>query len=349
MARKPEGWTIRWRDGIAHVRWRHDGRRRSVSTGETNPTRARETAARLYTEALAGRRKIVQGLPSRQSTAIAIAAWLDEVEATHDERTVHEFKLNADKHWVTRWKTLGEVSVNSIAEYQQARLREVTRETTRKHMVALRTFLVWCKERGLLVDVPEIPKLPVRAAGKRARPVRQRKPISPNDVAKLLKALPEWSSDNHGRTPYRVRDYIALAWETALRPATLARLRTPEHYERKRGHLTITPDIDKARFARELPLTPAAIAALNRCLPEEPGLIFGEHEIADYLEVASKKALKRIVTPYDLRHSRITWWVSQGADLLGIQHLAGHKDLSTTARYAHSSKEAAKRALKKAG
>lgn len=60
-----------------------------------------------------------------------------------------------------------------------------------------------------------------------------------------------------------MRQRFVIAFETALRPETLDRLSVPEHYVRGAATLTITDEIDKARFGRvisERPTSPGTSA-----------------------------------------------------------------------------------------
>lgn len=301
----------------------------------------------MYSEVVAGsHRRKLRGpvLASRTELGPLTAEWIADLEATHDARTAQEYDWICQKQWLTRWKTLGEITTQAIGVYQRARLREVTKETTRKHIVALRTFLVWCRERGALADVPEIPELPQRSTGVRARPVAHRVPFTPAEVERVIRILPVWGTKSERHPQFRVKDWAILAWETALRPATLAKLSVPEHFSRGSKRLTISDDIDKARFGRSVPLSLRASALLDRIAPKA-GLIFGSHDYREALAVAGKKAVKRTVRPYDLRHSRITAWLREGKDPLGVQYLAGHVDFSTTAIYTHPTEDAARKVV----
>jgi hypothetical protein len=91
------------------------------------------------------------------------------------------------------------------------------------------------------------------------------------------------------QTRYPVRARFIVAWETALRPATLNRLRAPVHYRRGQEVLVIENDIDKARFRRELPLGAETRAALDRVCPEV-GILFGEHDYRRLLREAAIRA-----------------------------------------------------------
>jgi len=351
VARVAEGWKLVWRGDVAHVRFRIKGARRIVSTGERNAVLAAQVAARLYAEALGSgsRRQQLTGLPSQHRLEELLAQWREDLSATHDAGTTDQYLHVARAQWIPRWMRLGEITTAAIADYQRDRLREVTRETTRKHIVALRTFLNWCVERGALGEVPIIPLLHERSTGVRARKIALREPMTPAEAARLIAALPILSSSERRSSAqvYRVRDWAVVAWETALRPTTLAQLTVPDHWRPKRDTIEIADEIDKIRFGREVPITPQAVRALARSAPTA-GLIFGEHDYDPYLEEAGERVLGRKVHAYDFRHSRITSWVRSGADLLGVQFLAGHKDLSTTAKYAHPSAAAARRALKAA-
>ena len=48
---------------------------------------------------------------------------------------------------------------------------------------------------------------------------------------------------------------------------------------------------------------------------------------------------------HDLRHFRVTQWVSNGVDLRTVQEWLGHSDIQTTMRYAHYAKTQARRSF----
>jgi len=52
---------------------------------------------------------------------------------------------------------------------------------------------------------------------------------------------------------------------------------------------------------------------------------------------------------HDLRHTAASWLVMQGADLLAVKEILGHRDLKTTQRYAHLSPTYLRTALDKLG
>ena len=49
------------------------------------------------------------------------------------------------------------------------------------------------------------------------------------------------------------------------------------------------------------------------------------------------------ISPYDLRHSRLTLWANTpGVALPAVSYLAGHKSIATTARYVQGQRDAAR-------
>lgn len=350
MAGVPQGWRLRFNRGIGHVRFTFAGKRFSISTGERARGAAREAAERIYAETVSrgGRRSLKTGAPaSTRKLAEVVDEWIAALEATHTARTAHEYHLVADK-WIERWSTLGHVTVASIADYQRDRLREVVKETARKNSVSLRTFLAWCVEQGVIAEAPLVPVLPKRATGTRKIQRTPRPALTPAQVNKVIAKLPVWSSGerrNEGQR-YRVRDRARFAFETALRPATIARLSVPEHWKPGSKTLTITADVDKARWAREVALTNKAITTLTRSAKGD-GLIFGEHEMEDYLAAAGDEAIKRRVLPYDLKHARITELFRAGADPVGISQLTGVALDTLVKHYVHPGAEASRKALRR--
>ena len=169
----------------------------------------------------------------------------------------------------------------------------------------------------------------------------------------MLEHLPETTKAPRAPTPYPVRDWYVVAWETALRPRTLAKLSAPDDYRRGATTLIIRDEADKSRFGRELPLSEAARAALDRVCPKE-GLLFGDHDRRMLLRRAAKAAgideyrVERI-SDYDFRHSRLTHLGQHSDNLAGVMYLAGHKQPATTARYLRPQKDAAAEVLRAAG
>jgi integrase len=342
LARPTEGYKLRWKRGVAYVRFTHEGERFSISTGDRDPSTASKHAAQIYARVISGRRAAPRALVVDGELDELVGDWLVDFDASHEKRTAREYLIVARAHWLTRWKRLNELTSAAISDYTRDALRRVQRVTVRKELSALRGFLVWCVERKLLLELPEIAPPPRAATGVRAT-TRKREPVplSPADVERIVAELP---TSSRGKP---VRDFVVVLWETGLRPATVARLSSPEHYKPRANVLRVAREDDKGRFDRVLDLSPRAAAALTR-RAREPGLLFGKVDCRVSLRIAAEAALGKrgkAVTVYDLRHARITSWLAASPNLPGVQYLAGHKNAATTSRYVHPSREAAREVI----
>lgn len=347
MARSPEGaWSLRRdpRTRIFTVRFRHQGRRYHLSTRETDPRQAQAVAGRLYAEAVSGRRRPFLGV-SRDPLDELLSLWLATVEPELDERTTATYEDYAAAHWIPFFGTLAQITSGTGGDYVRARLRRVLAETVRKEVSALRGFLRWCVEHGHLDEAPEIPNPPRRAVGKRAQK-RVQITLTEEQAEAVLAALPERTRRGHP-----VRAYYTVAWETGLRRCTLRELRIPEHWRRDTV-LYLDREVTKERKAREVPITARAQEALEAVAPRR-GLIFGTVDYRYALRQAAREVLPaelaEHLSDHDWRHSRLTLWAENGADLLGLQHLAGHRSAATTARYMHAGRRAAEAVLVRVG
>lgn len=348
MARPTEGWKLRRHGKLYYVRFSHGGQRVELATGARDPEEAARRAARLYADHCVSKpRERLKSSDPRAPLAEVAAGWLADIEGELDATTLATFMVYV-RHFDSAFRTLGGIDDAACAQYSRERLRSVKRQTVLKELSALRRFVAWCVQRGILTRAPSIPSPPRRASGTPFEKRRRSKAtiITPEQAIAIIEALPEWSRARKGLR-YPVRARFRVAWETALRPFTLDCLSVPENYTRGASVLVITDDIDKARFGRELPLTTAARAALDGVCPER-GRIFGRHDYRFQLRSAAKKLLPeekvRTFAAYDLRHARATEWAESG-NLVGVAYLLGHKNITTTNRYTRANRAAAERVL----
>jgi integrase len=241
----------------------------------------------------------------------------------------------------------------AITKYWESRLQVVKRKSVQKETGALKDLLEWCEEKeltGSLVPVPELPSIKRKKNQGVAYHVRRRgkaTDISSEQARAIIDQLPEWSKRKTNRYP--VRAFFELAYETGLRPySTLAKLEVPRHYTKGAKVLTITEDIDKAKFARQVPLSEASRRWLDAVCPAS-GVIFGKHNFRAALTKAVEAAklpahLAETMTTYDFKHRAATEMASTG-DLPGMMHLMGWKQVTTANRYARPEQQAAARVL----
>ena len=345
MGRATEGWRVvagrRKRDNL-YVRFRHAGQRYYLSTGTRDPGDAARQAAAIYAEVVSGRRRPEAAVSSRTPLPELVASYLEHIEATG---SAERFSMQAQHfrvHLLPFFRSLAEVGSEAAWSDFAARRRRAgaAPRTIAKEISSLRSFARWCRQRHVLEAVPEY-RAPKATSDYSALC------LEPEQVEALLAALPE-EAEKGRHAGKAVRARFEFAWETALRPATIERLRVGD-YDRARKRLRIRDSADKARFGRELPLTERAWKALETVCPAE-GLIFGTARFRESLKIAAKASglpeeVAKQVTPYTFRHSRITHLASVTTDLRGVAYLAGHKDLTTTSHYVHGNVKAGERVL----
>jgi integrase len=351
MGRTAEGFRVSYKRGWAYVRFTHTQTEHRIALGTRDPDEAKKRAAEEYAATLSGRRRpiVVAGHARRSLLSLdeLLAEWIADQKGVLDDTTCDTLTTYG-KHYVAFFTSLEQVTTESAKDYTRARLRKVTRSTVLKELTFLRSFLRWCVDHGVLGEGPVIPQPPRKATGMRAGPQRA-KPVevSEDEARRIIKALPELSKKIDGRS-WPVRARYEVAYETSLRPATIALLSVPEHYTPGVAQLLIEDADDKARFGRPLPLSPAASAALDAVAPAS-GLIFGAHCFTKALKRAAAAVLDperaRRFAQYDFRHGRITHLLDVGAPLTGAAYLAGHRRVSTTDKYLRPSRRAAERAL----
>lgn len=367
MARQREGWKCKPdpETGIYYVRFRHEGRRPKISTGERDPTVAQERAALIYAEVVSGRwdRNLVVGRPGQAFDEI-IAEWLFAIKAkpgapvgsgSCKPKTWDLYKIHGT-HLARFFKTIDRVT--GTEDYYKARLTEVVRETCKKEITTLRRIMKWAKKQKYISAVPELDYPPKSSAGtpdKKRKHKRKPVPLDRDEALAIIAELPATSKRaRRGNVKHAVRDFYVVLWETGLRPTTVEQIATPTHYRRGIGELKIDEVIDKVYYQRDLDLTPAARHALDRWAKDEGGPVFGVHDLRVPFRAACKAAAKKgklaewkseEATQYDFRHGRTTDLLDSGASMVGVAYLVGHKHITTTNRYTHPERKQGKAAL----
>jgi integrase len=360
MGRPSKGWKLHRKPGrrVWSVKFTHAGRAYELGTGEEDESLAARRAAELYAGVVSGTHG--GGRTKRDGTralAPVTATWIESLTSELDPETATSYARYCDTHFVPFFADVEAITPAKVADYIRARLAKVLAVTVKKEIGAL---LKLAEFAGVTIARPKINK---KATGTRHKKgARSRVALSPSEIDALIEALPErkvrWGrrkgsagalTDGQPELGWPVRARYRVMYETSLRPETLDLLSVPEHYTRGASHLTITDEIDKARFGRQLPLSAAARDALDAICPER-GLVFGHFTNRKALRNAAKAAgidpaRAGKVTPYDLRRACLTHLADAGK-LTAAQWMAGHKRISTTAIYAQGSLRAAEEAMR---
>ena len=126
--------------------------------------------------------------------------------------------------------------------------------------------------------------------------------------------------------------------------------------------------LGKGRKQRIVPLTGAALAALERYMPRRGEVLEGAASSGEGALLLnpqgrrlSQRSIQKIVcgflddaaagqglSVHSLRHSFATCLLDAGADLMAVKELLGHASLSTTQIYTHTSKERLRRVYRDA-
>lgn len=153
------GWTIRKQKGspFYYVRFRHRGRRHEKSTGTSDRSAARAKAAEIYAETVSGR---IVSVSTASPMKALFAQWIADYEVTHAKDSADNLIAYARANFIPFFGDLAHVTPASVGDYVRERMRNVSRSTVRKELSALRQFVAWCVERGVLREPIEIPSIP---------------------------------------------------------------------------------------------------------------------------------------------------------------------------------------------
>lgn len=218
-----------------------------------------------------------------------------------------------------------------LREYQGHMLavRGLKPATVNRRLAAVRAWLRWAKQTGIIRDLP---RYPVRAAEPKQAP----RALDKIQTARLLRAV---ERGGNGRD----QALIGLLLHAGLRvgEAVSLRVRDVEMGERK-GRVIVRSG--KGQKRREVPLGAEARTVIRPWWSSRSdGWLFPGRGDGHLSERAAQVMVKKYayharmdtqeVTPHALRHTFATRLLRSGQDLVVVAALLGHARMDTTARY----------------
>jgi integrase len=224
-------------------------------------------------------------------------------------------------------KITGEV----VAQYRDARLKEVSTNTVRLELAFLSVVFEQCrKEWGLAVSNP-VRQIRMPKPGK----PRQRR-LEAGEEDALLAAC-------EVSRAYYLQSFVVLAIETGMRSSELLAMRW--EYVNLGKRTVFLPDT-KNGSPRTVPLSTRALNAIHALPRSINGKLFtsGYHSIHSAFQLAITKA--QATKPdsatflhglrfHDLRHEAVTRLFEKGLNPIEVGLVSGHKTLSMLQRYTH--------------
>lgn len=140
------------------------------------------------------------------------------------------------------------------------------------------------------------------------------------------------------------RVILRTLYSVGLRLGEVVSLR-PSHIDSKR--MVIRVELGKGRKDRYTILSETLLQELRvyyrAYRPEKylfegriPGVPYSVRSVQSIMKDAVKRVgIERRVSVHTLRHSFATHLIEGGLDVVTLQHLLGHKDVSTTSKYIH--------------
>ena len=303
---------------------------------------------------------VAKKVTARIDEAIVMGTWKELkkelMEAPPKEMTIREFApVYLEEHCKVRNtrpdfkeetlrvinEIVGDVSVKAFtrvdaAYFEKERAKSVAGATVNRGLAVLSNMLTFALKKGLIEIHPmaRYGRIPEDEKALRVMDLKQERD--------LVTAVHKKS--------HVVGCYVGLLGETALRMTEGLLLKWDFV---NLGQQILTVEASKNYKARHIPLSDHAIEML-RSLPRAVGcpFVFVRLETMDRWHDprtpfhAGREAVEmEWVGFHDFRHFRATQWVKRGIDLRTVRELLGHRDISTTMRYAHFAPNHATRSI----
>jgi len=270
-----------------------------------------------------------------------------EIEKGRSLNTVRNYD-----HYLSKF--IDEMKIGSVSDISEEVLREfrlrlnrspgakikgqasgtMKKTTQNYYMIALRSFLKYCRKRNIKAVAPDVIELAKVGA-------RDLDLISIDELGRLMKA-----PDTSTLSGKRDKALLELFFSTGLRLAELCSLN--RDLDLNRDEFSIRGKGEKVRVVF---LSEDAKKAIREYLKDrkdmdEPMFInMAKNKPAGRLtprsierivkHYAIKAGISKKVTPHVLRHSFATDLLSNGADIRSVQVMLGHANIATTQIYTH--------------
>ncbi len=254
-----------------------------------------------------------------------------EVTPTKKGESQERYRANQFRKTKLADMQLDKITGEVVAQYRDARLKEVSPNTVRLELAFLSVVFEQCrKEWGFAVSNP-IRQIRMPKPGK----PRQRR-LEAGEEEALLQACRESGA-------HYLQTFVILAIETGMRFGELAGVACANVILEKR---TIYLPDTKNGSPRTVPLSTRALNAIQtqprsiggRLFLAKPGSIRSAFLIALTKAQATQsdsKSFLRELRFHDLRHEAVTRLFEKGLNPIEVGMVSGHKTLSMLQRYTH--------------
>jgi integrase len=174
---------------------------------------------------------------------------------------------------------------------------------------------------------------------------KRKRYLKPVEVDRFYKALDSYIAKHHGtRHEQNAKDAVCALRLLLLTGSRLSEVLGADwsEFDLETGLWQKPADRMKAGEESEIPLNPAALDVLLSMSPKDHGALFvGRNgrkprvSLKRPWDYAITTAKLHNVRKHDLRHSFASFAISEGVPLAVVGGLLAHKQVSTTARYAH--------------
>jgi integrase len=262
---------------------------------------------------------------------LMVERYVEDVTPTKKGYSQERYRANQFKKTKLANMQLDKVTGEVIAQYRDARLKEVSANTVRLELAFLSVVFEQCrKEWGLAVANP-VRQIRMPKPGKQ----RQRRLESGEEDA-LLAAC-------KASRAYYLHSFVVLAIETGMRSGELLDITWANVNFEKR---TIFLPDTKNGSPRTVPLSTRALNAIHALPRSINGRLFssGYHSIHNAFQLAVTKgqasqpenvAFLSGLRFHDLRHEAVTRLFEKGLNPIEVGMVSGHKTLSMLQRYTH--------------